>query len=183
MNAARAELARVVTYVFQRVGRRRISDDDWVRVLSLERQWMPPSRARRVAADARAQGFLRNAGDRDYEVGLEAEGVALAVDFRPDLALLEAAASVRGDAGSEPPAPLFRRIVEAIARGLGQSEAEVVGRINATQPAVGGLLRAEVAALHYGALQGVDLSMFYDEVAATLRAPPAADAPVVHAQK
>jgi hypothetical protein len=163
-----AQLARLVSYVFQTVGRRRISEDDWVRVLSHERQWAPPSRARKLVAAARTLGLVRNAGERDYELGLEAEGLPLPIDYRPDLEAIEAAT---GSPSTASPAtlPLFRRIVRTVAQRLSQSEPEVIGRVNATQRAFGGLLTAEVAALHYGALQGVDVSAFYQEALATLK--------------
>lgn len=169
MSASRNELAKLVSYVFQAVGRRRISEDDWVRLLSLERKWVAPSKARRLAGTAREAGLLRNAGDRDYEIGLEAEGLALPVDYRPDLEAMEAA--VAGPAATaEAGLPLFRRIVRAVAAGLKVTEPEVIGRVNATQQAVGGLITIEAAALYYGALQGVDVGAFLDEVGATLRA-------------
>lgn len=140
-----------------------------MRILSHERQWMPPSRARRLVAQARTLGLVRNAGERDYEMGLEAEGLTLALDYRPNLDVIEAAAPSGGSAPSAAALPLFRRIVRAVAQRLGQTEPEIIGRVNATQRAFGGLLTAEVAALQYGALQGVDVSSFYDEALATLR--------------
>lgn len=137
-----------------------------MRVLSLERQWAPPSRARRLVAAARTLGLVRNAGDRDYEIGLEAEGLHLPVDYRPNL---EAVEVLQPSTAAEVALPLFRRLVQTIAQRLNQTETEVVGRVNATQRAFGGLLTAEAAALHYGALQGVDVSAFYDEALASLK--------------
>jgi hypothetical protein len=172
VSAATEELARLVAYVFHAVGRRRISEDDWVRVLSLERKWVPPSRARRLAQRAREAGALRNAGERDYEMGLLAEGRELAIDYRPDTDLLERTPVLDPSIPPPPPEaelPLFRRIARHVASTLGQSETDVIGRINATQQALGGILTAEVAALYWGALQGIDVSHFYDEAESTLR--------------
>lgn len=171
MNRPDSELARLVAHVFQSLGRRRIGEDDWVRVLSLDRNWFPPSRARLLAARARDASLLRNAGERDFEMGLEAEGITLPLAYRPDALLLEAAAQSGSTSGTpEPALPLFRRIVRAAAARLGQSEAEVVGRVNAVQAASGGLLRAEVAALVFAGLHGVDPAPYLDEAEAALRA-------------
>lgn len=164
------EMGQLVAYVFQTVGRRRLSEDDWVRLLSLERQWAAPSRARRLAVLARRLGLLRNAGERDFELGLEAEGLVLPLDYRPDLDAIEAGLGTPGatDASTPSAVPLFRRIVETIAQALHQSESEVVARINASQAALGGLLRAEVVALYDGAMHGVDVSPFYEAVEVAL---------------
>lgn len=163
MMGQKLELARLVAYVFQTSGRRRISEEDWVRVLSFERAWLAPGKAKKAAAAARGLGLLRNAGDRDFEMGLEAEGLQLPIDYRPDVARLEAEPGAAAPSATPQALPLFRRIAQAIAQGTNQSEAEVIGRINATQAGLGGLLSGEVAALYYGALNKVDLSMFFDE--------------------
>lgn len=171
MRGPTQELARLVAYVFAATGRRRISQDDWVRIVSLERKWLPPSRARQAAEVARSQGLLRNAGARDYELGLEAQGLELPLDYRPDSKGLEDAL-LTTLSPTTPGASLFRRLVKAVSEKTGQSEAEIVGVINRTQQSLGGLLTAEVTALYYAALQGVDGSPFWDEVAATLQASP-----------
>ena len=170
---SQTELARLVAYVFKTGGRRRISEEDWVRILSFERGWLTPSRAKRLAATARNLGLLRNAGERDFEIGLEAEGLDLPLDYRPDAQVLE-----RNAAEPAPQAnlPLFRRVVQAISRRLGTTDADVVARINAIQSGFGGLLSAEVAALYYGALNGVDVAPFYAEAEGCL-------SPLSYAQK
>ena len=171
MKQVHEELARVVHYVFLTTGRRRISEDDWVRVLSLERKWLTPSKARLAADAARSAGLLRNAGARDYEKGLEAEGWTLPFDFRPDPARLEEAIGSSG-AGGPPKVSLFRRIVGEISARTGAGETEIVAQINKSALSAQGLIRGEVAALAYARLQGVDVQAFYDEVDRTLRVSP-----------
>ncbi len=170
---ARNELAALVAYVFQTLGRRRIGDADWVRVLSLDRKWVQPSTARRLAGAAREAGLLRNAGERDYEIGLEAEGIPLPVDYRPDVNLLAALPGPADPAAAaSPDLPLFRRIVQRIARDLNQSEPDVISRVNTLQHSTGDLLSAEVAALYLARLNDVDMHEFFEAVAQRLRASP-----------
>lgn len=171
MSRASDELARLAAYVFQTIGRRRVPETEWVRLLSLDRKWFPPSQARRVLDQARTLGFVRNAGDSDLEIGLEAEGIGLPLDYRPDVEALESPGGALVPlAPAAAPPPLFRRLIRHLAQNLKTSESEVVGRINATQQAVGNLLTAEATALYFGALHGVDCSQFYQELEAALRA-------------
>lgn len=168
MTGGRDELARVVSYVFSTMGRRRITMEDWVKVLSLERKWLPPSKARQAAEAARSIGLLRHAGAREYEIGLEAQGWELPVDFRPDSNELEAAMAQRVHPAPET-LPLFRRILRTISEKTGETETAIVAKINQSPLSGQGLIRAEVAALAYARLQGVDVSAFFDEVDSTLR--------------
>ena len=170
MSEMREELARLVSYVFQTQGKRRIGEEEWTRLLSLERRWFAPTQARTLLAVARTEGLLHNAGQADLEVGLEAEALPLPIDYRPDAKLAERAATGSRLAAAPSTASLFRRIVGSLSKQLGQAEGEIVGRVNATQQAFGGLVRAEVAALYYGALNGIRVDEFFDEVEQTLRA-------------
>lgn len=171
MSDARGQVARLVSYVFQTTGRRRIGEDDWVRILCYERKWGTPSQMRRLAGAARSLGLLRNAGERDFEMGLEAEGITLPLDYVPDLPALERFLQIQTPAGEvqESSLPLFRRLVRFIANALKVTETEVVGRVNGLQQSTGGLLTAEVAALYYARLQGVDVGSFLTDVEASLR--------------
>lgn len=169
MTSAREELAQLVSYVFQTRGVRRISEDEWIRALSLERKWFPPSQARVLLSIARTSGFLHNAGQADVEVGLEAEALPLPMDYRPNETLIERLGSAGRNPSAAASASLFRRIVASVSRQLGQAEGEIVGRVNATQQAFGGLVRVEIAALYYGALQGARVEEFFEEAEKTLR--------------
>lgn len=167
-------MGRLVGYVFQSVGRRRIGEDDWVRILSFERKWMPPQRARALAGVARAEGLLRNAGERDFEMGLEAEGLDLPLDYRPEASVVSlggagAPTEAEPALAREPTLPLFRRIIRRTAAATGETETAVVGRVNAHQATSGGLWTAEAAALYDAALHGVDAREFLDEAEARVR--------------
>lgn len=163
MTAPLDEVARLVAYVFATTGRRRISEEDWVRVVSLERQWLTPSKARQVADAARGAGFLRNAGARDYEMGLEAEGLRLPLDYRPLEALVEAAVA-GAHRGPAQVMPLFRRVVRAISAKTGEGEAAVVAKINQSPLSGHGLIPAEIAAVAFAKGQGVDVDEFLREL-------------------
>lgn len=169
MKAELEEVAKLVSYVFAATGRRRISEDDWVRVVSLERKWLTPSKARQVADAARGAGLLRNAGARDYEMGLEAEGWRLPLDFRPDAARLDLSLGPR-PAAAPGPVPLFRRLLRLIAEKTGETEAAVAAKINQSPLSGHGLIRAEIAALAYAKLQGIDVEPFFDEAERLLEA-------------
>lgn len=171
MKPAAEALGRLVAYVFSASGSRRIREEDWVRIVSLERKWLPPSKARLAADAARRAGLLRNAGAEHYEMGLEAEGWPLPVDYRPDPKELDEALA-DGVPAAASGLPLFRRIVRSVSEQTGQGEAEIVAKINQSPLSGQGLIRAEVAALAYARVLGIDVSAFWDEVEATLRLKP-----------
>lgn len=165
------ELQRLLAYAYQALGRRRLLEEDFVRLLSHERRWIAPSKARALVQAARIQGLLRSAGAHAYELAHEAQGVQVAVDYRPDAASLDAVLHQVPPANV--PVPLFRRLVRAISDATRESEEAVVAAINQVQAETGGLLRAEVAALFLGRLREVDVSAFYEEAERLLQKSPA----------
>lgn len=166
-----SELRRLVAYTYQALGRRRLLEEDFVRLLSHERRWIAPSKARALVQAARIQGLLRSAGAHAYEQAHEVQNVRVPVDYRPDAASLDAALQE-----APPPhgtVPLFRRLVRAISEATHESEEAVVAAINQVQAEAGGLLRAEVAALFVARLREVDVGAFFDEAERRLQKSPA----------
>lgn len=160
------ELARLMAYAFQATGRRRLLEEDIVRLVAHERRWLSPSRVRALVQLARDGGVLRAAGAHAFEFSDEYGGLTLPIDYRPDLAILESGVVA---AAPVTDLPLFRQVVRFISEGTQRSEPEVVSAINSYQEEVGGLLRAEVAALVVGRLYDLDVSRFYDAAEAHLR--------------
>lgn len=160
------ELARLMAYAFQATGRRRLLEEDIVRLVAHERRWLSPSRVRAVVQLARDSGVLRAAGAHAFEFADEYASLSLPIDYRPDLASLESGVSAAAPAAE---LPLFRQVVRFISERTQRSEPEVVSAINSYQEEVGGLLRAEVAALVVGRLYELDVSPFYEAAESQLR--------------
>ncbi|MBI2077783.1 MAG: DUF2240 family protein [Euryarchaeota archaeon] len=165
------ELERLMAYAFQVSARRRLLEEDLVRLLSHERHWFPPSRVRALVQSARSAGLLRAAGAHAYELDLGGREVALPVDYRPDAVALEGPSATAQAPGG---ASLFRRLVRSIAEQTQEAETQVVAAVNQVQKENGDLLRAEVAALVVAGLRGIDVKAFEPEVAASLQARPGA---------
>lgn len=158
------ELARLVRYVYDATGRRRLGTQDFVKLLSFDRQWLAPKTVRAAVAAAVERRLLEPAGEDEYEIGFDAEGVRLGFAYAPDTGVLDKEMADSPAAQAASPVPLFRRIVRRIASRTQQSDAEVVAAVNRQQAAFGGLLTAEAAALYYGRLQGVDVDDLVDAV-------------------
>lgn len=165
------ELARLVRYVYDTSGRRRLGTEDFVRVLSFERRWLSPRKVRAAVAAAAQRRLVEPAGEDSYELGFDAEGVRLGFAYTPQEAALDEELAAAPGAGRRDVVPLFRRLVRRVASRTQQADAEVVAAVNRQQAAFGGLLTAEATALYYGRLQGVDVADFYDEVLAGLLTP------------
>lgn len=153
-----SELSRVMVYAYRATGRRRLLEEDLVRLLAHERRWLSPSRVRALVQSAREAGILRAVGAHAFELAEEFSDLGLPIDYRPDVAQLEAGAAVTAPSES---LPLFRQIVRFLSERTQRSEAEIVSAVNAYQAEVGGILRAEVAALVVGRLYELDVSPFY----------------------
>lgn len=165
------ELARLVRYVYDASGRRRLGMEDIVRILSFERGWLSPRKVRAAVAAAADRRLIEPAGEEAYELGFDAEGVRLGFAYAPDEAALDEALAAAPTPQAKQAVPLFRRLVRRIASRTHQADAEVVAAVNRQQASFGGLLTAEATVLYYGRLQGVDVADFYDEVLARLLNP------------
>lgn len=161
-------LGRLVAYAFSASGRRRLLEEDFVKLLAHERRWFPPSKVRAFVQAARAQGALRAVGAHALELAPEWQGSLLPLDYRPDAAGLEAEAA--GTPSAAPAVSLFRRIVRAWSERTQDSEGSIVAGINELQAETGGTISAEVAAVWWGALRGLDVAKWVPEVEASLRA-------------
>lgn len=160
------ELERLLAYAFQATGRKRLLEEDLVRLLGHERRWLPPSRVRTLVQSARSQGLLRAAGAHAYELDLAGREVVLPVDYRPDVVALEGASAGPQATGG---ASLFRRIVRSITEQTRESETQVVAAVNQIQQESGNLLRADVAALVVARLRGVEVGALAGEAEAALQ--------------
>lgn len=155
-----------MAYAYQASGRRRLLEEDIVRLVAHERRWLSPSKVRSLVQVGRDAGLLRSAGAHAYELADEHAETRLPIDYRPDLLALESGAVPALPAAEQ---PLFRRIVRFISERTRRAEPEVVSAINAYQAEVGGILRAEVAALVLARIYELDPSEFYDLAEAQLR--------------
>ncbi|HLE47517.1 MAG TPA: DUF2240 family protein [Candidatus Thermoplasmatota archaeon] len=160
------ELEQLMVYAFQASARKRLLEEDLVRLLSHERHWFPPSRVRALVQSAKAQGCLRTAGAHAYELDLGGRDVTLPIDYRPDTVALEGASATAQAPGG---ASLFRRLVRSIAEQTAETETQVVSAVNQVQLESGNLLRAEVAAMVVAGLRGIDVKSFHGEVEASLQ--------------
>ena len=166
---AHPELVRLFATCYQAAGRKRLLEEDFVRLIALERRWVPPSLVRKLVAAARSQGLLRSAGAHAYELSILESDVRVPLDWRPSAESLEAALTGAAATPSPPPG-LFKRIVTAVGGATGDSESSLVAGINQLQESSGRLLRADVAALVLAARAGLDVGDWCDEVDAAILA-------------
>jgi hypothetical protein len=163
-------VARLFAYTFQAAGRRRLLEEDIVQLLSHERRWFPPSRARAIVRAAKAQGILRTAGAHAFEVSPETRDLVLPLDYRPEPAEIERALSATP--GEAPTLPLFRRFLRAISSATHEPESDLAAAANHVQQTYGGLLTAETAALVLAKSRGVEVDALAEELEASFQKAP-----------
>ena len=161
----------VLRYAFDTASKRRLTEEDFVRIHAFDRRWLSPGHVRRAVAAGVRSGLLAPSGEDAFEPGFDLEEIRVPFDWAPEAEALSADVEAAGDVKEPAEAvPLFRRIVRRVASQTSQSDAEVVAASNEQQAAMGGLVTAEVAALIYARLQDVEVDAFLKEALEGLRA-------------
>ncbi|MDP6363790.1 MAG: DUF2240 family protein [Candidatus Poseidoniia archaeon] len=148
----------LVAAAFRSRGAEKLRREELVQELAFSLHLMSPTAAADAIEAALASGLLAEAGE---QLRLVAEGDAPAEAEAP-----EAAAEEPEPAAATPPtqaAPdLFHRVVAAVAEATGESQREVIRKVNRGQKAHYGI-RPATEALLLAADAGVDVAPFLDE--------------------
>ncbi len=147
------KLKQLIAYVGKRKGSRKLKEEDFVNILSYQRNWLPPERAREVFHVSVELGLLEKK-DEEYEPTFEVKGLIIPLDFIFQEGDLERY-RVRED--------VFTRILDHICRATGRSRKDVLMEINSIKKEMR-YVAVDVAALIYCKEHNIGCSQFYEEV-------------------
>ena len=147
------KLKQLIAYIAKRKGSRRLSEEDFVNILSYQRNWLSPERARDVFRISVELNLL-NKKNGVYEPTFEIKGLIIPLDFMFQESDLERY-RVRED--------VFTQILDHICRLTGRNRKDVLIEINAIKNEMQYII-VDVAALIYCREHNIDCSKFYDEV-------------------
>lgn len=175
-----SELQRTVAVVFNRKGKKLLSEREFVNALFFELKWSDPTGAGRIEAreaqrilEAALKKGLLELADGYVRPTFDHKTVDVPLNYRPTRDLLSelgdgvkgvAPATARTSEGKKDaqPLPVFSVIIDDIAAKSGWNKREVVSRINKVMENLS--VDAEVAALLIGRDVGVDVGKYLLEV-------------------
>lgn len=175
-----SELQKTVTVVFNRKGKKLLSEREFINALFFELKWADPSGAGRIEAKeaqrileaAMRQGLLE-LSDGYVKPTFDLKSVEVPLNYKPTKDLLKEMgeggsapaeaipASPKGEKKAEP-MPVFSVLIDDIAAKSGWNKRDVVSRINKVVERLS--VDAEVAALLIGKDVGVDVRKYLLEV-------------------
>jgi hypothetical protein len=176
-----SELQRTVAVVFNRKGKKMLSEREFINALFFELKWSDPSgsgriearEAQRILEAAMRKGLLELA-DGYVRPTFDHKSVEVPLNYKPTKDLLkelgDGGAAVASSEASKPgparpdgqPLPVFSVLIDDIAAKSGWNKREVVARINKVVEKMS--VDAEVAALLIGRDVGVDVGKYLLEV-------------------
>jgi len=175
-----SELQKTVTVVFNRKGKKLLSEREFINALFFELKWADPSgvgrieakEAQRILEAALRQGLLE-LSDGYVKPTFDLKSVEVSLNYKPSKDLLKelgeggsapAAASPSSNQGEmkAEPLPVFSVLIDDIAGKSGWNKRDVVSRINKVVERLS--VDAEVAALLIGKDVGVDVGKYLLEV-------------------
>ncbi|MBN1110310.1 MAG: DUF2240 family protein [Methanomassiliicoccales archaeon] len=175
-----SELQRTVAVVFNRKGKKMLSEREFVNALFFELKWADPSgsgriearEAQRILEAALRQGLLEMV-EGYVRPKFDHKAVEVPLNYRPTKDLLKelgegpvvptsAAEGKGGTSSKEEPRSVFSVLIDDIAAKSGWNRREVVARINRVMEKLS--VDAEVAALFIGRDVGVDVGRYLLEV-------------------
>ncbi len=148
-------LKRTIALLFRRKGRNRMSEQEFVLSASMDLRWFPPKEAQRLLDLSVLKGLvtLEKGG---VEPAFDLEAVEVPLHFVPTTDMLQDASD------------LFDRLLDEITRAASRPRKDLAARVNSIQRWMG--VYVEVAALLAGEELTVDLTSFYPDVEAMIRA-------------
>ncbi|MCX6651339.1 MAG: DUF2240 family protein [Methanomassiliicoccales archaeon] len=171
------ELQRTVAVVFNRKGKKMLSEREFINALFFELKWSDPTGSGRIEAkeaqrilEAGLRKGLLELTDGYVRPTFDHKAVEVPLNYKPTKDLLnelgEAAPSTKAEASpaaakAEAP-PVFSVLIDDIAAKSGWNKREVVARINKVVEKLS--VDAEVAALLVGKDVGVDVGKYILEV-------------------
>jgi len=175
-----SELQKTVTVVFNRKGKKLLSEREFINALFFELKWADPTGAGRIEAKE-AQRILESAmrkgllelSDGYVKPTFDLKAVEVPLNYKPPRDLLKElgdggpapasapASTAQGEKKAEP-LPVFSVLIDDIATKSGWNKRDVVSRINKVVERLS--VDAEVAALLIGKDVGVDVGKYLLEV-------------------
>ncbi len=147
------KLKQLIAYVAKRKGSRELKEEDFVKILSYERGWLPPTQARRAFRTCVDANLLERRNEH-YEPTFEIKGFIIPLDF-----IFTQEDSEKYTIKED----VFTIILDHICQTTGKERKEVLMDINAIKRELG-VITVEVAALIYCRENGIDCEQFYNEV-------------------
>lgn len=135
-----SELRTAVAFVFQRAGRRELTDQQIRHQVSMDLRWFEPRQARTFVERARERGYLEE-GDEGLRPTFDPSEVEVPLGFEPDLT-----------ERTSPLTPVLDRITDA-----GGSREDAVAAINREQARFDDLLDPVVAGFLVARMRGIDV--------------------------
>ena len=148
----------LVAAAFRSRGAAKLRREELVQELAFSLHLMSPTAAADAIEAALASGLLEPAGEQLRLVG---EGDAPAEEPAPEPAVATSPAAYTIPPPDDAP-DLFHRVVAAVAEATGDSQREVIRKVNRGQKAHYGI-RPATEALLLAAAAGVDVAPFLDE--------------------
>jgi hypothetical protein len=153
-------LKQAVAFIFRRSAEPELTEEEFVRQVSLDLHWLAPRDARRFLDAARALGYVAAGGAPDrVRPGVDPGSVEVPLDFRLDARALE-------DAPAAAPGSVTDQLVAAAAARRGVPLDAVWQDVR--QKAADKLLQETVAAALVAAESGVEVGPFLSRVNAEL---------------
>jgi len=146
------KLKQIVAYVAKKRGKN-ITEEDFVNILSYDRNWIPPQSSRRLFKVCIDANLLEKRGDY-YEPTFEIKGLILPLDFHVSDEDVNTY-FVEKD--------VFTQLLDHLCTNTGKERREILMEINNIKNQMK-LVTIEVAALIYCKEKGIDCSQFYEDV-------------------
>lgn len=174
-----SELQKTVTVVFNRKGKKLLSEREFINALFFELKWADPTGAGRIEAkeaqrilEAAMRKGLLELSEGYVKPTFDLKAVEVPLNYKPTRDLLKelgevgpapvpAPATAQSDKRAEP-LPVFSVLIDDIAAKSGWNKRDVVSRINKVVERLS--VDAEVAALLIGKDVGVDVGKYLLEV-------------------
>ncbi|HQQ25782.1 MAG TPA: DUF2240 family protein [Methanomassiliicoccales archaeon] len=174
-----SELQKTVTVVFNRKGKKLLSEREFINALFFELKWAEPTGAGRIEAkeaqrilEAALRKGLLELSEGYVKPTFDLKTVEVPLNYKPTRDLLNELGEGASSASASPsatqsdkkvePLPVFSVLIDDIAAKSGWNKRDVVSRINKVVERLS--VDAEVAALLIGKDVGVDVGKYLLEV-------------------
>ncbi|MDY6930841.1 MAG: DUF2240 family protein [Halobacteriota archaeon] len=138
----------VISQPFKKLGKEKLTVDEFIFALSLDLEWFTPEEAREILDQALGLGLLKKSGD-DIEPGFDPRSLEKPPGFRPDINLFS---SISCD-----------DLLEQIARESGIGIDEVTKRIEEKSKELGEIVEEEVIKIMVAKELGVSIDEMVDK--------------------
>ena len=147
-----AELEQTLAHIFQKKGKSKLTEKDFVFAASLDLRWFSPKDAQKLLDIGLDSELLQRDGDQIAPT-FDHKGVKIVSGFTPSPDILRTAVQPKG---------VFMKVVDEITTQKGVDKTVAISRINEVQDRMN--VDIEVAALIVARSYGVDISAHLDTV-------------------